>query len=89
MWLPPSDAAWLHLCTPFTTDVCAGLLCGYPVDLLALMPHVPMSLCAQTGVTAELGNVTPFIIVPGQWTDKEISLVAANVSPGFYSIVNT
>lgn len=33
-------------------------------------------------VTAELGNVTPYVIVPGPWTDADIAYHAANVAAG-------
>lgn len=33
-------------------------------------------------VTAELGNVTPYIIVPGPWSDTDIAYHAANVAAG-------
>ncbi|GBF87574.1 NAD-dependent aldehyde dehydrogenase [Raphidocelis subcapitata] len=33
-------------------------------------------------VTAELGNVTPYIIVPGPWSDDDIAFQANNVAAG-------
>lgn len=33
-------------------------------------------------VTAELGNVTPYIIVPGPWSDDDIAYHASNVAAG-------
>lgn len=33
-------------------------------------------------VTAELGNVTPYIIVPGQWSERDIEFHATNVASG-------
>lgn len=33
-------------------------------------------------VTAELGNVTPYVIVPGPWSDSDIAYHAANVAAG-------
>lgn len=31
-------------------------------------------------ITSELGNVTPVIVVPGQWSDSDLALQAANVA---------
>lgn len=33
-------------------------------------------------VTAELGNITPYIIVPGEWSDRDIEYHATNVASG-------
>lgn len=33
-------------------------------------------------VTAELGNITPYIIVPGEWSDRDIEYNATNVASG-------
>jgi hypothetical protein len=32
------------------------------------------------GITSELGNVTPVIVVPGQWSEADLELQAANVA---------
>ena len=36
----------------------------------------------QKEVTAELGNVTPYIIVPGPWSDEDLVYHAGNVAAG-------
>jgi hypothetical protein len=36
----------------------------------------------QKEVTAELGNFTPYIIVPGPWSDDDIAFQANNVAAG-------
>ena len=36
----------------------------------------------QKEVTAELGNFTPYIIVPGSWSDDDIAFQANNVAAG-------
>ena len=33
-------------------------------------------------ITAELGNITPFIIVPGEWSEEDIRYQAENVASG-------
>jgi hypothetical protein len=33
-------------------------------------------------VTAELGNITPYIIVPGPWSERDIEYHATNVASG-------
>ena len=36
--------------------------------------------CPQKRITAELGNISPVIIVPGAWTEKELNFQAANIA---------
>jgi hypothetical protein len=33
-------------------------------------------------VTAELGNITPYIIVPGNWSERDIEYHVTNVASG-------
>lgn len=33
-------------------------------------------------ITGELGNVTPFIVVPGNWTDEELTYQAKSILSG-------
>jgi hypothetical protein len=52
--------------------------------------HAHARTCPQPGavpvldkpVTAELGNVTPYIIVPGEWSQADLEFHATNVASG-------
>jgi acyl-CoA reductase-like NAD-dependent aldehyde dehydrogenase len=51
--------------------------------LLLLLVGQPQSSPKLTKrVTAELGNITPYIIVPGKWSEADLNYHACNVASG-------
>lgn len=36
-------------------------------------------------ITAELGNVTPYIVVPGKWSEADLKYQAENIISGTYN----
>jgi hypothetical protein len=54
---------------------CAGVC----ADLFLQPGAVPV---LNKPVTAELGNITPYIIVPGEWSEGDIEYHATNVASG-------